>query len=249
MMTTVSSQLPILWLTLRQFAAGRASRVVGVFAATPILFALVYLLNANNTTPNAFLGDVFDQFMAPTVIPLATLILATATLGNELSDRTIIYLVVKPVSTTRIVLEKFFGTFLVTSAALIAGAVVTWLVIFPGPGSPTSGALGSMVIGSLIGVASYGALFLFVSLVIPRALLVGVIYVLLWESLLARFIPGIRVLSVRHFVQSIFVHVLQNSNVTIEQPSGFGVSLFVIALIVVVSLVLASVRLRTMNLD
>lgn len=249
MMSTVSTQLPILWLTLRQFAAGRASRVVVVFSATPILFALVFLLNANNTTPNTFLGEVFDQFMAPTVIPLATLILATATLGNELSDRTIIYLMVKPVSTTRIVLEKFLGTLLVTSIALITGAVITWLVLFPGPGSPTTGALVSVLIGSVIGVASYGALFLFVSLVIPRALLVGVIYVLLWESLLARFIPGIRVLSIRHFVQSIFIHVLRNSDVKIAQPSGLVVSLFVTAFIVIVSLVLASIRLRTMNLD
>ena len=243
------NHLPIFWLTLRQFASGRATRVVAMFAATPVLFALVYLLNSNNTTPNAFLGGIFDQFMAPTVIPLATLILATATLGNELSDRTIVYLVIKPVSTARIVLEKFSGTFLVTSATLVAGVLITWLVTVPGPGMPTAGALGAMFVASLVGVSAYGALFLFVSLVIPRALLVGVIYILMWESLLARFIPGIRVLSIRHFVQSIFVHILRDSSVTIKQPSGLATSIIVMAFVVGISLTLASFRLRQMNLD
>ncbi len=244
-----STQVPIFWLTLRQFAAGRATRVVALFSATPILFAFIFLLNSNNTTPNVFLGDVFNQFMAPTVIPLATLILATATLGNELSDHTIVYLVIKPVSTTRIIIEKFLGTFLVTSAALTIGLLLTWLVVIPGPGSPTIGALGSMFVASLVGVASYGAVFLFISLVIPRALLVGVIYILMWESLLARFIPGIRVLSIRHFVQSIFVHLLRNSSVTIPQPSGLLVSIVVVAFIVAASLTFAALRLRQMNLD
>ena len=141
------------------------------------------------------------------------------------------------------------GTFLVTSAALIAGALITWLVIIPGPGSPTAGALGAMFVASLVGVASYGALFLFVSLVIPRALLVGVIYILMWESLLARFIPGIRVLSIRHFIQSIFVHLLRDSSVSIKQPSGLAISLIVMAFVVAVSLAFASFRLRQMNLD
>jgi ABC-2 type transport system permease protein len=245
----LSAQLPVLWLTLRQFAAGRATRVVALFAATPILFALVYLLNSNDTTPNAFLGGIFNEFMAPTVIPLATLILATATLGNELSDRTIVYLVVKPVSTARIVVEKFIGTFLVTSAALVVGAVIMWLVILPGPGSPTVSALGSIFFASLVGVAAYGAVFLLVSLVIPRALLVGVIYILLWESLLARFIPGIRVLSIRHFIQSIFIHLLNDPAVTIKQPSAFLTSFIVMVLLVAVSLALGALRLRQMNLD
>jgi ABC-2 type transport system permease protein len=246
---TISNQFPVLWLTLRQFVAGRSTRVVALFAATPVLFALVYLINSGDTTPNQFLGDIFNQFMAPTVIPLATLILATAALGNELSDRTIVYLAIKPVSTLRIVLEKFIGTFLITAAAIVAGAVVTWLVVAAGPGAPTVGVLGSMFDGSIAGIAAYGAVFLFVSLVIPRALLVGVIYILIWESLLARFIPGIRILSIRHFEQSIFVHLLSDPAVTIPQPSRLLTSIIVMICVVIVSLGLAAWRLRRMNLD
>jgi ABC-2 type transport system permease protein len=243
------STFPIFWLTLRQFAAGRATRVVAFFSATPIVFALVYLLNSGNATANTFLADVFNQFLAPTIVPLATLILATATLGNELSDRTIVYVVIKPVSTWRIVLEKFIGTFIVTGAAFVVGVVITWLVVVLGPETPKSSALPALLIASLIGVAAYGAVFLFISLVIPRALLVGVIYILLWESLLARFIPGIRILSIRHFIQSIFVHLLNDPTVTIAQATRLSSALIVLIFVVIVSLVLAALRLRQMNLD
>ncbi len=245
----LSTQLPVLWLTLREFASGRATRVVALFSATPILFALIFLLNSNRMTPDVFLGGVFNQFMAPTVIPLATLILATATLGNELSDRTIVYLVIKPVTTTRVVLEKFIGMFLVTSLSLIVGALITWVVVALGPGTPSGGTLSSMFVASMVGVAAYGALFLLVSLIIPRALLVGIIYILLWESLLARFIPGIRVASIRHFVQSIFVRLQNNQDVTISHPSTITSSLLVVGFVVVISLAFAAWRLRTMNLD
>ncbi len=245
----IMSQTPVLWLTLRQFVSGRSTRVVALFAATPILFSIVYLLNSGGTTPNEFIAGVFNQFLAPTVIPLATLILATATLGNELSDRTIVYLVAKPISRFRIIIEKFIGTFLVTTLALFVGAAVTWLVVAAGPGSPTTGSLGSMFVAIVVGVAAYGALFLLVSLIITRALLAGIIYILLWESLLARFVPGIRVLSIRHFEESIFVRLLADLNVTMPHPSAIATSFLVMGALVVVAIAFATLRLRTMNLD
>lgn len=240
---------PTLWLTLRQFVAGRATRVVAFFAATPIIFALVYLLNSGDATANQFLGTVFNQMLAPTIVPLATLILATATLGNELSDRTIGYLTMKPIARWRIVVEKFVGAFIVTGIAFIIGIFITWALVAFGPELPKSSVLPAMIVSSLFGVAAYGAVFLFFSLVIPRALLVGVIYILLWESLLARYIPGIRILSIRHFTQSIFVHWVNDSRVTIPQPTQMASAIIVLIIVIGVSLILASLRLRQMNLD
>src|SRR5690606_11750704 len=102
---------------------------------------------------------------------------------------------------------------------------------------------------TLAGILGYGALFLLVSLVIPRALIVGVIYVLLWESTLARFIPGIRYLAVRHYEQSIFVRILDVGTVTLPDAMRLGSAIIVILALVVVTLALATLRLRTMNLN
>ena len=64
---------------------------------------------------------LFVNLIAPTILPLAVLTLGTNALGNELEDRTMVYLVLKPISRWRIVLvpkgvmwrheDIFFGAF------------------------------------------------------------------------------------------------------------------------------------------
>ena len=107
----------------------------------------------------------------------------------------------------------------------------------------------AMLAATLAGILAYGALFLFISLVIPRALIVGIIYVLLWEGLIVALISGARVLSVRHYINSIFVRVLDNRAVRVDQVASLATALVVLALVVVVSLALASRRLSRMSLD
>src|SRR5690606_25682902 len=100
-------RFPILWLTLRQFGGGKAIRVVALFAATPIVFGLIYAINTGGTSALDFLAAIFLELLSPTVLPLATLVLATAALGNEVSDRTMVYLVLKPIRRARIVVQKY----------------------------------------------------------------------------------------------------------------------------------------------
>lgn len=248
-MSPAARAFPILWLTVRQFGAGKAIRVVALFAATPIVFSLIYLLNSGDVTPTRFLSQMFLNFLAPTVIPLATLILATAALGNELADRTIPYIALKPVSRARIVLEKFGGVIVITGLAFVIALIATWGIAALGDGSVGVRTLVALLLATLAGVLAYAATFLFVSLIIPRSLIVGIIYILLWESLLARFIPGIKLLSVRHFTQSIYVRVLDDSAITLDRAMQLGSAVTVLILVIVGSLALATLRLQRMNLD
>ncbi|HET7035906.1 MAG TPA: ABC transporter permease subunit [Thermomicrobiaceae bacterium] len=248
-MSQLMRAAPVTWLTVREFGAGRAIRVTALFAATPIVFALIYLAQSNRPSGVNFLGDLFLGFLATIVIPLATLILATAALGNELSDRTIPYLALKPVGRWRIVLEKFAGTVLVTAIPLLIGIVITWGVVASQEASAGGRVLLAMLAATLAGILAYGALFLFISLVIPRALIVGIIYVILWEGLIVSIISGARVLSIRHYVNSIFVRLLDSPAVRLDQSASLGAALVVLALVVIVSLALASRRLSRMSLD
>lgn len=246
---TLESRLPILWLTIRQLRAGKATRVVGLFALAPVLFGLIHVLGSNEAPARSFLAQLFLELLAPTVVPLATLVLATNVLGNEVADRTLAYLVLKPVSRGRIVVEKYLGALLMGAVAFAIGLTLTWLILVGAPVGADWRTLEALVAGTTAAIAVYGALFLLVSLVVPRALMVGIIYVLLWESTLARLIPGIRLLSVRHFSQSIFVGVLRDSAIGLPDVTALPSALLVLVLLTFVSLVLASVRLRAMNLN
>ena len=240
---------PVYWLTVRQFAAGKAIRVTALFAATPVVFALIYLLQANRPAGDRFLSDLTFNFVTPIVIPLTALVLSTGALGNEIADRTIPYIALKPIGRWRIVVEKFAGTAVSTAVPILIGLALTWGVVAWGEGGVDGRTLLALLVAGLAGLLAYGALFLFVSLVIPRALIVGIIYVLLWEGLLSGIISGIRVLSVRHYTQSIFVHLLDHAPVKLAGAIQLGPAIEVLLALVVVSLVLATWRLRQMGLD
>jgi ABC-2 type transport system permease protein len=263
--------IPILTLTVRQFLGGRALWVVTAFSFIPCVFAAIYLLNTSVNTPRGFLVNViFLNLVAPTLLPIAVLILATGALGNEVEDRSLPYLVLKPITRLRIVVEKLAGILVVAVPAILAGLIVTWLMVKIGAGSPESGGivfgrtdpadyeivdvLWAMLGAATVGIVATAALFLLVSLIIPRALLVGIIYAFAWESLLGRFLPGINVVSIRHYTISVFIALLDHPESTVnadlrKEATSLNTALTTVAVLVVVSIALTTWRLRTMNLE
>jgi ABC-2 type transport system permease protein len=250
--------LPVFALTVRQFLAGRMARVTLALALLPAVFALIYLIRPADITPRGFLTTSFQQVFLPTLLPIAVLLLATSAFGNELEDRTLPYLTLKPRSRLRIVIEKWLAVLAVALPLLLGGLAVTTLIASRGPvetasrvAPPTDiGPLfTAMVGGTVAGTVLFASVFLLVSLVVPRALLAGMFYVFAWESLLGRFLPGIRVVSIRHAAESVFVALLADPAVTIEGASTLRGAIIAVVVVSAVSLGLAAWRLRTMDLN
>lgn len=249
--TTRSSQsrLPITALTLRQLANGKAVRIVALFAAVPVIFALIGLIGSDSVNRVAFVHDLFMNFIAPTVLPLAILILATNALGNEIEDRTLVYLVMKPQPRLRIILEKMLAVGTVATLLLWLGTIVGFVI---GLGSDFGNHLQilvAMLIAIWFAVLAYGALFLLLSLLISRALLAGILYTLLWETTIARFIPGVRLLSVRHFVESMYVRIADTQGIRMDDPNRLVSAIVTLIIVAAVAIAASTWRLRTMNLE
>lgn len=252
--------LPIMTLTIRQFLGGKAVRVVTLISLIPALFSLIYFFNAGNTTRYVYFARaIFLDVFSPTILPIATLILATSALGNELDDRSLPYLTLKPVTRTRIVIEKFLGVLVVAIPTILFGLLVSYGIIaisdeparlqgriaLPDPVE----ALGPAIVATVAGIITFAAIFMMVSLYIPRALLVGIVYAFVWESLLGRFLPGIRAVSVRHYVQSIFTRLLDDPDITIANPFQIQSALIVLGVATLISLAIAVRRLRRLDIE
>jgi ABC-2 type transport system permease protein len=243
-------QWPIFWLTIRQFVAGRSVRLVALLAAAPIVIGGIELLRVGRSVDaTGITAGVFTQLTVPTILPIAALVLATSSLANELSDRTMPYLAMKPVGRLRLLLEKVTASFLVTMALLAAMSWVLWLMLGGAGGDASPRLLMAMFATIAVAVAAYVALFSLLSLVVTRVLLAGLIYVLLWESLLARFIPGVRLISIRHYAQSTFAGLLDDPAVSIPDQTGVAAALIVLAAASVLAISVGWLRLRTMDLD
>jgi ABC-2 type transport system permease protein len=58
----------------------------------------------------------------------------------------------------------------------------------------------ALAAASALGALAYSALFLALSLVTRRPVLLGLVYVLIWEGLLGNFVSGTKVLSIQQWV-------------------------------------------------
>src|SRR3954462_14964191 len=236
--------LPVTSLTVRQFTGGRTARLAFVLSLIPAIFAAIYVARPWEVTPNEFVIELFRELIVPTLLPIVVLLPATAAFGNELEDGTLPYLLMKPGSRLRLVLGKYAAVLFVTIPALLVGLAVTILIAAQAPGAEHLGhILLAMAGASVAAAALLGAVFLLVSLIVPRALLAGMIYIFAWESLLGRFLPGVRAISSREHALRVFDGIL-----TDDVPAAANAALTML-IIAVVCLLLAAWRLRTLQLD
>ena len=126
----------------------------------------------------------------PLVLPLVAILASSAVLGPEVDDGSVVYLLSKPVNRHVVAISKWLV------------AMATALVV--GPGSLLHAGLvagrGDHAIGWLVAAraagAAYSALFLALSALTRHAVVIGLVFVLIWENLLGSVLSGIAWLSV-----------------------------------------------------
>ncbi|HEY3522234.1 MAG TPA: ABC transporter permease [Candidatus Limnocylindrales bacterium] len=225
----------------RALLGRRRTLLLVLFAAVPVLVALVARDRGPNATETA--AEVIDLLVVRAVLPITALVLGTAALGSELEDGTAIFLLTSPMPRWKIIAAKLIvaggGTALVAGgSALLAGLVVA----VDGPSlSLVAGALVAVIVGSLV----YAALFLAASVITNRALILGLIYTLVWEGTLASLFAGTRFLSVRQYVLSI----ADGLDGTAAHPFGDTLDMIsavvLAAIVLVLALAVAVDRLRS----
>ena len=104
----------------------------------------------------------------------------------------------------------------------------------------------ALAVAAVVGALGYSALFLLMSLLTRRPVLLGLVYILVWEGLLGRFVAGSRVLSIQQYVITIADKV--SPTVILEARLSLTVSI-VMAAIFVLGCTLAAVdRLRSFSM-
>jgi len=186
---------PILTLTARQLAGSRRLWLVLALVALPVLAGVLFHVADSKTPSNEFADGITSTLVASGILPLVMLLFATSAFGNELSDRTLVYLALKPLSRWRIAVPKLIAPVLVGGVPVAVSGLLAVAIIENGD---ISGAAATGI-GLLIGAAAYAAIFTWAGLATRHALIFGLVYVFIWEAVLAAYLDGIRFLSVRQF--------------------------------------------------
>jgi ABC-2 type transport system permease protein len=186
--------------------------------------------------------DVLTNLGLTVVVPLVALLATTGLLAPEIDDGSISYLLAKPISRHTIVLSKLLVAFGCVVAFAVVPMYVAALILY----SDEPGLALAFAAGSLTGGAAYCALFAFLSVLTRHAVVIGLIYLLVWEGLLGGLLDGVRWLSVTRWARAITEEVSPGFDVV----ENLGATYAVIATLVVLLLgtYLTGRRLRAFNL-
>jgi ABC-2 type transport system permease protein len=230
-------------LTLRQLAGSRRIWLVLGLASLPLLAAVLFHTADATATADEFADDITSALLVSTILPLVILLVATAAFGNEVSDRTLVYIALKPIARWRIVLPKLLAALLVGGVPVAVGGLLAVALVKQGD----LGGAGATAAGLALGAAAYAAIFTWAGLATRHALILGLVYVFIWEAVLAAYLDGIRFLSVRRYTLAVITGLDDGRLASIDVSLGAGAGAAGIGFALVAFTLLALRRLATMD--
>lgn len=177
-----------LWLlttVMTRAAQGRWRLVASVGAALALgAVGLVLQLRADPAlgVPEEQVLTLLTTLVLTLYAPLLCLVQAAAVVGDLRDDGTLVYLWLRPVSRWRLAVAATLAVF-VRSAPL---AVLAAVVLAVSAGGATQVVVAAAYAATLA-CLGYAGLFAFLGLAVRRALVWGLVYVLVWEGLVGTF--------------------------------------------------------------
>jgi ABC-2 type transport system permease protein len=214
-------------LTWRALLGRRRSLLLAALPAILLLLSVVVRL-AHGRDPQAAV-NLLSLFALGFLVPLVGLIAGTGAIGPEIDDGSIVYLLAKPLSRPSIINSKLA---VAVAVVTLFGAVPTLLAGFVTAGGSDRIAVG-YGLGALVAGVAYCAVFVLLAVVTRNAVVVGLLYALLWESVVGGYVPGAQALSIQQWSLALAEKVIGTPARDLGIDAAVGLSISVILLVVV----------------
>jgi len=214
-----------------------------LFALPPLILVVVTLLiKLAHPTDPSWPSQILGVFGFSVVLPLTALIIGTSVLGAEVDDGSIVQLLATPVPRSVVIASKYAVATVLTAAFVAVPELVAGLIA---TGGATKLAIG-LFVGALAGSVMYNAVFVMLSVLTTRAIAFGLLYVLIWESLLTNFVSGAKLLSIGHYSLGIANAIAHDSNLNAGLSAGTAIPMG--AIVTAIALVIAARGLASFSL-
>lgn len=184
----------------------RGKRLLGTIALASVAGVAGWVSTAGR--PPAEGADVYRQVVSTVpgaTLSIALLILATAALRDERDEGTLPFVFLTPMRSLTFAVSAWVAA----AVGCMAVAVIGWLPGWIGTGLTTGSwtvAMPALVL-YLAAAIAYCALFVPLGYLFGRSLLVGLIYVFVWEGILAGGVPGLAASSIWRIAMSIYADI------------------------------------------
>ncbi|AWI29883.1 ABC transporter permease [Streptomyces tirandamycinicus] len=227
-------------LTYRALLGRRRAAIL--FVLPGLLLLIACAVRAFNGVDDQVAADVLGGFAIATMVPLIGVIAGTGAIGPEIDDGSIIYLLAKPVKRPVIVVTKLIVAIAVT---MVFSAVPTFAAgyILNGNGQQIAVAY---TVAALVASIAYAALFLLLGTVSRHAVVIGLVYALVWETLFGSLVPGARTLSVQQWSLALAERIGGDGMITSDV--GLPLAVALLAGVTLLATGYAGRKLRTLTL-
>jgi ABC-2 type transport system permease protein len=167
-------------VTAHQLLGGRRFLALGLLGLLP---AVVMWFASANVSPAAAFRRYHEAPLITVllvVMPVVTLILSAGALGDERRESTLSFLLVRPIRRSTIVGSKLLAAWL--CAVLVVGASGVAASTVLGLRAGDWSVMAPTLVAVAIGTAAYAAVFLVTGHLTSRAVLIGLVFVFVWES-------------------------------------------------------------------
>ena len=230
-------------ITLRAMLNRRRTLLLALLGVLLVGLAGIYALG-DPPAGQALDGtrSLLSDFAIGVLLPVVAVIVGTSAIGSELDDGTIVYVLARPVPRWRIVVVKLLVAWAVVSVLVAPATLVAGLIPYDDPRL----AIG-FAAAAVVGALEYTAVFVALSLVTSRALIVGLAYVVVWEGVVAGLFEGTRPISVRQHVLAV-AEALGGADAAGIAELALEVAVGAIVVVTLAAAILAVRRLETVEL-
>jgi ABC-2 type transport system permease protein len=198
-----------------------------ILCALPVLLLVVAgtvrgLTGADDDVARTLLGG----FAMAAMVPLVGVIAGTGAIGPEIDDGSVVFLLAKPLRRSSIIVTKLVVAIGVTVAFSAIPTLVAGFIL----NANSQQIAVAYAVAAAVASVAYSALFLLLGTISRHAVVIGLVYALIWEFLFGSFVPGARALSVQQWALALSQKVA-DSGAGIDSEVGVttGVTLLLVA--------------------
>ncbi|HEX6196479.1 MAG TPA: ABC transporter permease subunit [Jiangellaceae bacterium] len=186
----------VIRITAQGMLGGR--RGILVVTLGTLVLVVAVLMRSLSTLSDRELAEFLGAVSLTMLMPLFGLIVGTGAIGPEIDDGSVIHLLSKPVSRATIVQSKLVVALGATIAFAVLPTVAAALIMGGSAGLALAIGVGAFAAGAV-----YCVLFMLLAILTRHAVIIGLAYALIWESLVSSLVPGAREISIRQWALSV----------------------------------------------
>lgn len=200
---------PVFRLTLRSLVDGRRYLALAALALAPVVAAAIFAAGGE-TDPRLFWARLAQRLVIPTVTAVIAVVVAASAVGDEREDGTILYLVSTPLPRLGLIVTQTLAAWM-ASMALLAPSVLASGALALGDRAE-AGALLWPLAGVALAALAYCSAAVLLAMLTRRPVVLGILYILLWEGSIATFAASADRLSIAAYGRAIAVEGVPDVN-------------------------------------